>query len=55
MKRKAFRELLISVREAGCIRRGTTKPARMTDIRGTDVNVAHGQRVPRNYPKKNTT
>lgn len=37
MKDTAFHELLTSIRQAGRIRRGTLKPARVTTFRPTDV------------------
>lgn len=37
MKAEAFRELVESVREAGRIRRGTLKPARVTRFKPADV------------------
>jgi|tagenome__1003787_1003787.scaffolds.fasta_scaffold19404754_2 hypothetical protein len=47
MKRKPFRELMSSVREAGRIRRGAARAARVTVIRGSDVNAARALSVPR--------
>ncbi|CAI4029711.1 Transcriptional regulator [Nitrospira tepida] len=37
MKDTAFQELLTSIRQAGRIRRGTLKPARVTTFRPADV------------------
>jgi putative transcriptional regulator len=37
MKEVAFRKLLISIKQAGQIRRGKLKPARMTTYRPADV------------------
>ena len=37
MNDTAFQELLTSIREAGKVRRGTMKPARVTTFRPTDV------------------
>lgn len=37
MKEGAFQELLMSIRQAGRIRRGTVKPARVTTFRPADV------------------
>jgi len=37
MKDTAFQELLTSIRQAGKIRRGTMKPARVTTFRPADV------------------
>lgn len=37
MKDEAFQELMTSIRQAGKIRRGTAKPARVTTFRPTDV------------------
>lgn len=41
MKVDAFRELLESVRQAGGIRRGTLKPARVTKFRPADAKAPH--------------
>jgi putative transcriptional regulator len=37
MKAAAFEELMTSVRQAGAIRRGTLKPARVTKFKPADV------------------
>ena len=39
MKAAAFKELMTSVRQAGAIRRGTLKPARITKFKPADVKV----------------
>ena len=43
MKDAAFRELLISVRQAGQTRRGTQRPSRTTTFRPTDVQTVRAK------------
>ena len=43
MKVAAFEELLTSVRQAGQIRRGLRKPARVTTFKPTDVKTLRGE------------
>jgi putative transcriptional regulator len=43
VKDKAFQELVTSVRQAGRIRRGTLKPARVTSFRPTDVKAVRAK------------
>ena len=43
MKAAAFEELLTSVRQAGQIRRGQRKPARVTTFKPTDVKTLRGE------------
>ena len=43
MKKKAFQELLASVREAGRIRRGTLKPSRTTVFRPADIRAVRAK------------
>ena len=43
MKDAAFQELLISVRQAGQIRRGTRRPSRTTAFRPTDVQAVRAE------------
>lgn len=43
MKETAFKELLESVRQAGRIRRGRAKPARVTTFKPADVKAVRGK------------
>ena len=43
MKNEAFDELLISVRQAGRIRRGTLKPSRVREFRPADVRAVRAK------------
>ena len=43
MKAAAFEELLMSVREAGQIRRGQRKPSRVTTFKPTDVKTLRAE------------
>ena len=43
MKDAAFKQLLESVRQAGRIRRGRTKPSRVTKFKGTDVRAVRAK------------
>ncbi|MDQ6634638.1 MAG: helix-turn-helix domain-containing protein [Gemmatimonadota bacterium] len=43
MKDAAFKELLTSVRQAGQIRRGRRKPARVTTFKPADVKTLRGE------------
>lgn len=43
MKDTAFAELVTSVRQAGCIRRGTLKPSRVTAFRPADVKAVRAK------------
>jgi putative transcriptional regulator len=43
MKKKAFEELLTSVRQAGRIRRGELKPSRVTEFRPANVRAVRAK------------
>ena len=43
MKAAAFGELLASVRQAGSIRRGSSKPARVTKFKPADIKAVRAQ------------
>ncbi len=43
MKDAAFRDLMVSIRQAGRIRRGTLKPSRLTKFRPADVRAVRAK------------